>query len=291
MTTRRERDAVAAQRRKPKHGPDVGVVVTTYDNPDALARALGLLADQTRPPDWIVVADDGSARRSENEAVCRRFGHRVLLRRIEHNAGAARCRDHGLKALLGEVAPTLVCMLDDDDHWPPERLACSTAAMTSDVGMSFGIQVMTDERLQPLMHFPCHTSYASALMHALCFGEFFFPAKTYMFQHRFLQMLKMNNGNFYFDHNAREDIDLGIRALRIGRQHPEWRCVFVDRTLAYWVQPADRAKFFTPNYEQRQRLAHLDLLQAHMPAPVRPLARLTAPWGRRLPDWIKFGLF
>lgn len=36
------------------------LVVTTHERPDALARVLASLAGQTRPPDELVVADDGS---------------------------------------------------------------------------------------------------------------------------------------------------------------------------------------------------------------------------------------
>jgi glycosyltransferase involved in cell wall biosynthesis len=36
------------------------LVVTTYERPDALARVLAAVATQTRPPDELIVADDGS---------------------------------------------------------------------------------------------------------------------------------------------------------------------------------------------------------------------------------------
>jgi glycosyltransferase involved in cell wall biosynthesis len=36
------------------------LVVTTYERPDALARVLAAVAAQTRPPDELIVADDGS---------------------------------------------------------------------------------------------------------------------------------------------------------------------------------------------------------------------------------------
>ena len=38
----------------------VGLLVTTYERPDALARVLASVEAQTRPPDCVVVADDGS---------------------------------------------------------------------------------------------------------------------------------------------------------------------------------------------------------------------------------------
>jgi len=37
------------------------LVVTTYERPDALARVLAAIEDQSRPPDELLVADDGSA--------------------------------------------------------------------------------------------------------------------------------------------------------------------------------------------------------------------------------------
>jgi len=47
------------------------LVVTTHERPDALARVLASVATQTRPPDEVVVADDGSG--PETAAVVRRY--------------------------------------------------------------------------------------------------------------------------------------------------------------------------------------------------------------------------
>ena len=51
------------------------LVVTTYERPDALARVLASLATQTRRPDEVVVADDGSG--PETTALVRRHVARL----------------------------------------------------------------------------------------------------------------------------------------------------------------------------------------------------------------------
>jgi GT2 family glycosyltransferase len=45
---------------KERNNMKISVIVTTYNRPDALAKVLVALYEQTRPPDEILVADDGS---------------------------------------------------------------------------------------------------------------------------------------------------------------------------------------------------------------------------------------
>jgi hypothetical protein len=105
-------------------------------------------------------------------------------------------------------SPDMVTMLDDDDRWPCDRLMVGVRAMGPKIGMSYGIQYMSDDSLRPIFEFFCHTSYYRALIHAILFGEFFFPAKTYMFRAKFLQEIRLGPSEWYCPHNSREDIDL-----------------------------------------------------------------------------------
>ncbi len=53
----------------------LALIVTTYERPDALARVLETVRDQHRPPDELVVADDGSG--PATRAVVERFARRA----------------------------------------------------------------------------------------------------------------------------------------------------------------------------------------------------------------------
>jgi len=82
-------------------GQTVSVVVVNYNRAEALRRCLCSLVGQTRPPDEIVVvdngSDDGSAGMVEND-----FSDHVILVRMKENTGFARGNNEGIKASIGQ---------------------------------------------------------------------------------------------------------------------------------------------------------------------------------------------
>ena len=104
--------------------PTVALVVTTFERPDALARVLDSAHAQSRPPQRLVIADDGSggATRRLVEAFARRVGFPVLHAWQPHegwrvcrarNAAVARCREDYVVTVDGDM------LLDQDfvaDH-------------------------------------------------------------------------------------------------------------------------------------------------------------------------------
>jgi glycosyltransferase involved in cell wall biosynthesis len=268
--------------------PTVGIVVCTRNRPEALRRALGVVAAQTYPHRKVVVIDDASATAADNRRVVAESGERVEYAINPIALGAAGARNEGIRVVL-TLNPDLVCMLDDDDHWPSDRLAWGVRAMGPGVGMSYGVQWMTDEHLCPLFKYPSRTSWTRARLHALLFGEFSFPAKTYMFDARFLDELHATDGTWYADVVSREDVDLGVRALRYAHQTRRWRVVFCKRLFAHWVQPRPD-KFFEVDHVRRQQESHARLVQEYLPPWLRPFAQATAPYLIRLPHWLRFAI-
>lgn len=93
---------------------EVTVVIPHYEREELLAQALESVVRQTEPPAEIIVADDGSRR--PPEAVCRRFGARLLTTAHTGKPGAVRNRG-------AEAAGTRwVAFLDSDDLWLPDKL-------------------------------------------------------------------------------------------------------------------------------------------------------------------------
>nr|NJM03518.1 glycosyltransferase [Desulfobacula sp.] len=58
----------------------ISVIVTTYNRPGALKKVIAALFNQTRPPDEILVADDGSGPET-----------RELMVELEQNPGPPLC--------------------------------------------------------------------------------------------------------------------------------------------------------------------------------------------------------
>jgi glycosyltransferase involved in cell wall biosynthesis len=95
----------------------VSVIIPAYRAAGTLGRALKSLNAQSRPPDEIIVIDDGSPDGNEIASVVVEFGTNVRL--IRHsNGGAARARNAGIDASQGD----LIAFLDADDYWEPDKL-------------------------------------------------------------------------------------------------------------------------------------------------------------------------
>ncbi|GAB4147985.1 MAG: hypothetical protein Fur0037_16230 [Planctomycetota bacterium] len=93
--------------------PTVAVVIPAHDEEDSLPFALRSLRDQTRPPDEVVVVDDGST--DGTPGVCEEFGVRCIRQR---QAGPAAARNRGVR----EVRSDFVSLLDADDWYSPDKL-------------------------------------------------------------------------------------------------------------------------------------------------------------------------
>jgi glycosyltransferase involved in cell wall biosynthesis len=97
--------------------PTVSAIITTYNYGHFVAGAIESVLQQTRPPDEVVVMDDGSTDgTAEVVAPYRAAGVRYVW---QPNAGMSAIRNHGLRETQGD----LVTFLDSDDRWLPNKLA------------------------------------------------------------------------------------------------------------------------------------------------------------------------
>jgi glycosyltransferase involved in cell wall biosynthesis len=110
----------------------VGVVVTTYNHAHFLREALASVAAQTRPPDAVIVVDDGSS--DDPGAVVRAFADVRLIR--QDNRGLAAARNSGLSELTADY----VIFLDADDRLRPGAIGCGLAcfARAPECGFVYG---------------------------------------------------------------------------------------------------------------------------------------------------------
>jgi len=102
-------------------GMRVSLIVAVRDGERHLAEALGSALAQTRPPDEIVVVDGGSRDRSR-EIAAAHARTRVVAQR---GVGLAAAWNTGIEAARGDA----LALLDGDDRWPPDKLACQLEAL------------------------------------------------------------------------------------------------------------------------------------------------------------------
>ncbi len=111
------------ERRRPKVEPApplVSVVITTYDRPSYLRKAVESVRDQTYDNIELVVVDDHSKTPAIETLSAIDTDSFADLRCIRHdeNRGANVARNTGVRAVNGEY----VAFLDDDDRWVPEKI-------------------------------------------------------------------------------------------------------------------------------------------------------------------------
>lgn len=115
-----------------------GVVIPAFDAEPFVAEALESVASQTRPPDRVVVVDDGSRDRTASvvEDWAADSGLALTLHRQE-NKGASAARNAGIERLPGA---DLIALLDADDVWKPWHLERCASALerNGDLVLCFG---------------------------------------------------------------------------------------------------------------------------------------------------------
>ena len=93
----------------------VSVVIPTFNRASVITRALESILLQTRPPDEILVVDDGSTDDTAERVRAEFPGVRLIE---QENRGVSAARNAGIRAATG----TWIALLDSDDEWLAEKL-------------------------------------------------------------------------------------------------------------------------------------------------------------------------
>lgn len=95
-------------------GNKISVLICAYNYGRYLPQCLTSVMRQTRPPEEVIVVDDGST--DDTPDVARRFPS-VRYKRLDHQ-GKAAAFNWAFKASTGDI----VCHLDADDYWSENKL-------------------------------------------------------------------------------------------------------------------------------------------------------------------------
>lgn len=101
--------------------PLVSVVIDNYNYAGFLAAAIDSALTQTWPALEVIVVDDGST--DESRSIIASYGDRITAV-LQENRGQAAAFNAGVARARGEV----ICFLDSDDVWYPEKVARVMAA-------------------------------------------------------------------------------------------------------------------------------------------------------------------
>jgi glycosyltransferase involved in cell wall biosynthesis len=100
----------------------VSVVIPTLNRPAMLLRALDSVANQTFPPQEVIVVVDGPD--DEIAKLVQRAHPSVRLLQMKTRSGAAVARNVGVQNARG----AWIAFLDDDDEWLPRKLELQVGA-------------------------------------------------------------------------------------------------------------------------------------------------------------------
>jgi glycosyltransferase involved in cell wall biosynthesis len=114
--------ASAAANNDVRTAPSVGVVFTTYNRPQDLARVLAGYARQSHPEFEIVIADDGSSEETRHCIHAARRDWRLNIRHVWHeDIGFRKCRI--LNRAIAETAAEYLIFTDGDCIPHPQFIA------------------------------------------------------------------------------------------------------------------------------------------------------------------------
>ena len=100
----------------------VSVVIPTLNRPAMLLRALGSVANQTFPPQEVIVVVDGPG--DEIAKLVQQAHPSVRLLQMKTRSGSAVARNVGVQNARG----AWIAFLDDDDEWLPRKLELQLGA-------------------------------------------------------------------------------------------------------------------------------------------------------------------
>ena len=107
--------------------PFISVVIPTLDRRSTLPRALDSVLSQTKPPDEVIVVDNGS---TDDTITMLKADYPTVLRLREAKPGVSAARNKGIFSAKG----AWIALLDSDDAWLPSKLEKQLRALRKSQG-------------------------------------------------------------------------------------------------------------------------------------------------------------
>ena len=126
----------------------VSVIITTYNRKKLIGRALDSVLAQTRPPDEIILIDDGSSDNTD-QYIKENYPHIKYI--WQENHGISKARNIGISL----TNSTWIAFLDSDDQWLPPKLSNQLNALqiepTYNICHTNEIWIRSGKRVNPML--------------------------------------------------------------------------------------------------------------------------------------------
>ena len=271
------------EEKPPRSGMTVSVIIPTFNRADLLRETVQAVLDQTRPPDEILIIDDGSEDHTQKTIASFADAVTVLSK---PNSGKADSLNQAIAATSG----THIWIVDDDDLPRPDALAALTLLLSENKSaeLAYGRHVRFEQADQNAPKTYQETGYWDTRP-----PEYFLIATMedfFVHQPAMLVTRSLYNraGPFNTDMVASEDYDMLIRLAAQGQSVSTDQIIFEQRVHAgvrgqkgHQFAAADRnAKWV--DYDQRifkaayGRLPLASYLPAGTGDPLSPASARTA---------------
>ncbi|RMG30821.1 MAG: glycosyltransferase family 2 protein [Gammaproteobacteria bacterium] len=114
----------------PENGCTIAAVIPAWNAAPWIARAIESVLAQSRPPEELIVVDDGST--DATAEIVRGFGDRVRLV-SQANRGLSAARNAGIRA----AGTDWIAFLDADDYWQPGKLEAQARLLADRPELAF----------------------------------------------------------------------------------------------------------------------------------------------------------
>jgi glycosyltransferase involved in cell wall biosynthesis len=122
--------------------PLVSVLIDNYNYAQFIREAIDSALSQTYKPIEVIVVDDGS--QDDSREVIESYGDRIIPI-FKQNGGQSSAFNAGFSVSQGEI----ICFLDADDYWLPDKVSQVVQHFQSQVGWAFHQLQRTDGQSSP----------------------------------------------------------------------------------------------------------------------------------------------
>lgn len=234
----------------------IAAVIPLYNGASYVQEALESVLAQTRPPDEVIVVDDGST--DDGPEIVRAMGHCATIRLYrKENGGQSSARNYGVRVAASE----LIAFLDQDDIWYPDHLAELVKPFLEPRRRTLGWVYSNLDEVDRNGRMVLHSCLRSLPFHhpktdlfkCLRYDMFVLPSSSLVAKSAFEAV-----GGFDETLSGYEDDDLFLRLFQSGLDN-----VFIDLPLTKWRIHQDGCSYSRRMTVSRQ--AYMNKLLAQFP--------------------------
>jgi glycosyltransferase involved in cell wall biosynthesis len=190
--------------------PSISAVVTAYNAEEYVAQTLQAILSQSRPPEEVVVVNDGSTDGTRDELARFRGEIRVVN---QSNHG----HPHALNRGFGEARGDYLAKCDADDIWEPEKLRRQVEALAArpQIDIAFCAARVFGESAGR-WGMPVDDGASAGILDRRSFGRAMYRANGVCPSSTLVRRGLYEQLGPFAEHLAAEDYDYWMRALRAG---------------------------------------------------------------------------